>query len=169
MAGLANQDVRVLASYNRRLPSRPLPVAPNISVVEWVSYAQTMPHCDVVVCHAGHGTLVRALASACAVVACPAAGDMAENAARVDWAGAGVRLPRRLLSPRTVRWAVQRALRRTLHPGPRPDDRRVERRARRGGRGRRGSSRSSRRGPHEALGMGLEPITLRLTAECSAS
>jgi UDP:flavonoid glycosyltransferase YjiC (YdhE family) len=35
---------------------------------------------------------------------------MAENAARVDWAGAGVRLPWRLLSPATLRLAVRRAL-----------------------------------------------------------
>ncbi|HUA10435.1 MAG TPA: nucleotide disphospho-sugar-binding domain-containing protein [Solirubrobacteraceae bacterium] len=110
VAGLRGTGVRVLATYNRRLPSRPLPLARNVSVVEWVSYARTMPSCDVVVCHAGHGTLVRALASGCAIVACPAAGDMAENAARVDWAGAGVRLPRRLLSPATLRWAVMRAL-----------------------------------------------------------
>jgi UDP:flavonoid glycosyltransferase YjiC (YdhE family) len=36
---------------------------------------------------------------------------MAENAARADWAGVGVRLPRRLLGPRTLRLAVWRALR----------------------------------------------------------
>jgi UDP:flavonoid glycosyltransferase YjiC (YdhE family) len=35
---------------------------------------------------------------------------MAESAARVDWAGLGVRLPRRLLTPRTLRLAVDRAL-----------------------------------------------------------
>jgi UDP:flavonoid glycosyltransferase YjiC (YdhE family) len=44
------------------------------------------------------------------VLAVPAAGDMNENAARVDWAGAGVRLPWRLLSPATLRLAVRRAL-----------------------------------------------------------
>ena len=32
-------------------------------------------HCDVVVCHAGHGTVARALASGCAVVAVPSAGE----------------------------------------------------------------------------------------------
>jgi UDP:flavonoid glycosyltransferase YjiC (YdhE family) len=69
-----------------------------------------MPHCDVVVGHAGHGTLMRALSSGCTVVACPAAGDMNENAARLDWSGAGVRLPRRLISARGLRLAVQRAL-----------------------------------------------------------
>jgi UDP:flavonoid glycosyltransferase YjiC (YdhE family) len=85
-------------------------VPDNARVVEWVSYARTMPHCDVVVCHAGHGTLVRALSSGCAVVACPAVGDMNENAARLDWAGAGVRVPRRFVTPRVLRLAVERAI-----------------------------------------------------------
>jgi MGT family glycosyltransferase len=110
LRGLADSPVRVLATWNRRLSPRPLPVPDNARVVDWVSYSRTMPHCDVVVCHAGHGTLVRALASGCAVVACPAAGDMNENAARVDWAGAGVRVPRRFVTPRVLRLAVERAL-----------------------------------------------------------
>ena len=110
LRGLAGAPVRVLATWNRRPPPRPLDVPANARLVEWVSYARTMPRCDVVVCHAGHGTMVRALASGCAVVACPAVGDMNENAARLDWAGAGVRLPRRFVTPRTLRMAVQRAL-----------------------------------------------------------
>ncbi len=110
LEGLAELPVRVLATWNRRLPPTPLPVPPNARVVDWVSYSRTMPQCDVVVCHAGHGTLVRALASGCAVVAAPAVGDMNENAARVDWAGAGVRLPRRYVSARGVALAVQRVL-----------------------------------------------------------
>jgi MGT family glycosyltransferase len=110
LRGLADAPVRVLATWNRRLPPRPLPVPANARVVDWVSYSRTMPRCDVVVCHAGHGTLVRALAAGCAVVACPAVGDMNENAARLDWAGAGVRLPRRFRTPRTLRLAVERSL-----------------------------------------------------------
>jgi UDP:flavonoid glycosyltransferase YjiC (YdhE family) len=110
LRGLADAPVRVLATWNRRLPPRPLPVPHNARVVDWVCYSRTMPRCDVVVCHAGHGTLVRALSSGCAVVACPAVGDMNENAARLDWVGAGVRLPRRFVSPRPLRLAVERAL-----------------------------------------------------------
>jgi UDP:flavonoid glycosyltransferase YjiC (YdhE family) len=79
-------------------------------LVDWLSYGRTMPACDVVVAHGGHGTLVRALTLGCVVVVCPAAGDQNENAARVDWAGVGVRLPRRLLGPRSMRLAVRRAL-----------------------------------------------------------
>jgi MGT family glycosyltransferase len=110
LRGLADAPVRVLATWNRRLPPRALPVPDNTRLVPWVSYSRTMPQADVVVCHAGHGTLVRALSCGCAVVACPAIGDMSENAARVDWAGAGVRVPRRFATPRVLRLAVERAL-----------------------------------------------------------
>jgi MGT family glycosyltransferase len=110
LRGLADAPVRVLATWNRRLPSRPLPVPANARVVDWLSYARTLPHCDAVVCHAGHGTLARALASGTPVIACPVAGDMNENAARLAWAGAGLRLPRRFISPRPLRRAVEQVI-----------------------------------------------------------
>jgi len=110
LTGLAATGVRVLASSNRRLPDPPLRIAPNARLVEWVSYERTMPHCDVVVCHGGHGTVARALSSGCAVVVVPAGGDMNENAARVEWAGVGVRLPRRMVGARGLSLAVGRAL-----------------------------------------------------------
>lgn len=111
LAGLATAPVRVVATYNGRPPSAPVDVPANAVLVPWLSYAHTMPACDLVITHGGHGTLVRALSCGCPVVVCPAGGDMAENAARADWAGLGVRLPRRLLRPRTLRMAVARALR----------------------------------------------------------
>jgi len=110
LAGLEGEPVRVLATWNRRPLARPVHVPANARLVEWISYALTMPRCAVVVCHVGHGTMVRALASGATVVACPVAGDMAENAARLDWSGAGVRLPWRFATPRGVRLAVQQAL-----------------------------------------------------------
>lgn len=132
LGGLADEPVRVLATWNRRPPPGPVRVPANARLVEWLSYSQTMPKCTLVICHAGHGTLVRALASGCRVMAVPHVGDMAENAARVDWAGAGVRLPWPLLGPHTLRLAVRRALARpqlagraaqlgawaAQHPGP---------------------------------------------------
>jgi UDP:flavonoid glycosyltransferase YjiC (YdhE family) len=100
----------VLATTNRRPPGSPLEVPGNARLVDWLSYARTMPLCHAIVTHAGHGTVMRALASGVPVVACPAAGDMAENAARVAWAGAGVSLPRRLVTGRGIRLAVRRLL-----------------------------------------------------------
>jgi UDP:flavonoid glycosyltransferase YjiC (YdhE family) len=111
LEGLADAPVRVLATTNRRAPpGGPVRVPANARLVDWVSYARTMPLCSAVVCHAGHGTVVRSLACGAPVVACPAVGDMAENASRVAWAEVGVSLPRRLVTPRGVRLAVERVL-----------------------------------------------------------
>jgi UDP:flavonoid glycosyltransferase YjiC (YdhE family) len=105
LEGLADEPVRVIAIAD---PSVPAPA--NTVLVSWMSYARTMPRCDLVITHGGHGTLARALVSGCPVVVVPAGGDMAENAARVDWAGVGVRLAPRFCTPRGVRLAVRRAL-----------------------------------------------------------
>jgi UDP:flavonoid glycosyltransferase YjiC (YdhE family) len=117
LAGLADEPVRVLAATNRGRsvaradrPDIPIPVPANGRLVEWLSYSRSMPGCALVITHAGHGTLVRALASGSPVLAVPHSGDMAENAARADWARVGVRLPWRLLTPTTLRLAVRRAL-----------------------------------------------------------
>lgn len=110
LRGLGDEPIRVLATWNRRPLPGPIAVPANTRLVEWVSYARTMPDCSLVICHAGHGTLVRALQSACPVLAVPHVGDMAENAARVSWAGAGTRLPWPLLAPSTLRHAVRRTL-----------------------------------------------------------
>jgi UDP:flavonoid glycosyltransferase YjiC (YdhE family) len=110
LEGLAGEPVRVIATTNRRPPERPLEVPPNARVVDWLSYAKTMPLCAAVVCHAGHGTVVRALSCGVPVVGCPAAGDMGENAARVAWAGCGISLPRRLTTARGIRLAVRKLL-----------------------------------------------------------
>jgi UDP:flavonoid glycosyltransferase YjiC (YdhE family) len=105
LEGLADEPVRVIAIGDPALP------APrNAVVVSWMSYARTMPQCDLVITHGGHGTLARALVSGCPVLVVPAAGDMAENAARVDWAGVGVRLAPRFCTPWGVRLAARRAL-----------------------------------------------------------
>jgi UDP:flavonoid glycosyltransferase YjiC (YdhE family) len=79
-------------------------------LVEWLPYSQAMAAADVVVSHGGHGTVCRALQAGAPLVVCPAVGDMAENGARVSWSGAGVAVPRRLLTPRGVRLAVRRVL-----------------------------------------------------------
>lgn len=110
LEGLADEAVRVLATVNRRPPPGGLDVPANARVVDWLSYAKAMPLCDVVVCHAGHGTIARSLVAGVPVVACPVAGDMAENASRVAWAGVGASLPRRLATPRGIRLAVRRVL-----------------------------------------------------------
>lgn len=106
---LADEPVRVLATTNRRGDRLP-PAPANAVVVDWLSYAQAFSAADLVVCHGGHGTVVRALGAGVPVLCCPAGGDMAENGARVTWAGAGLTLPWRFTRPGALRAVVRRVL-----------------------------------------------------------
>ena len=111
LEALADEPVRVLATTNRQRPEERLPAAPaNAAVVDWLSYSQTMPLADLVVCHGGHGTVARAFSAGVPVLCCPAVGDMAENAARVAWSGAGLMLPWRLMGAGTLRLTVRRMM-----------------------------------------------------------
>jgi UDP:flavonoid glycosyltransferase YjiC (YdhE family) len=108
---LADDPVRVLATTNRHLPAESLgPPPANAAVVDWLSYTQAMSAADLVICHGGHGTVARALGAGVPVICCPAVGDMAENGARVAWAGAGLMLPWRLVGAASLRAAVRRTL-----------------------------------------------------------
>jgi UDP:flavonoid glycosyltransferase YjiC (YdhE family) len=108
--GLADEPVRVLATTNRHRPERPIEVPGNAVLVDWMLYSQVMTAADVVICHGGHGTVARALAAGTPLLVCPSVGDMGENAARVAWSGAGLSVPRRLLSRRSIRLATRRLL-----------------------------------------------------------
>lgn len=110
LEGLAELPIRVIATWNRRPLKRSVRVGANTNLVEWLSYSRTIPLCDAVISHAGHGTLARTLQAGAVPVLSPWSGDQFENAARVAEAGLGVRLPRRLVSARTVSLAVELAL-----------------------------------------------------------
>jgi UDP:flavonoid glycosyltransferase YjiC (YdhE family) len=110
LEGLAGEPVRVLASTNRVVAAAQLDVPANARAVEWVSYSQVMPRAALVICHGGHGTVMRALQAGAPVLACGSAGDMGENGARVAAAGAGLAVPRSLAGPRAIRWAARRIL-----------------------------------------------------------
>jgi UDP:flavonoid glycosyltransferase YjiC (YdhE family) len=110
MRGLAGEKVRVLGTTNRRPVYLPLTVGRQSRLVPWVSYSQVMPGADVVICNGGHGTVVRAIAAGCAVIVVPDDGDQRENAMRVAYAGAGLRIPRRWTSASSLRLATRRLL-----------------------------------------------------------
>src|SRR5688500_10884869 len=108
---LGDEPVRVVATTNLMRKAHRIEAPSTATIVDWVSYSQLMPEADLVISHGGHGTSARALAEGVPVLSCPAFGDMAENGARITWAGAGLMLPRRLLGPRTLRTAARRILR----------------------------------------------------------
>jgi UDP:flavonoid glycosyltransferase YjiC (YdhE family) len=111
LEALADEPVRVVATTNGHRPEIALPPPPaNAVVYDWLSYSQVMPPADLVITHGGHGTVARALGAGTPLLCCPAVGDMAENGARVAWAGAGLMLPWRLVRSATLRTAARRIL-----------------------------------------------------------
>jgi UDP:flavonoid glycosyltransferase YjiC (YdhE family) len=108
--GLAEEPVRVVGTTNRHEPREPIEVPRNATLVEWISYTQAMRETDLVICHGGHGTIARALSAGVPVLSCPAIGDMTENAARVQWASAGLMVPWRVTGASSIRWASRQIL-----------------------------------------------------------
>lgn len=104
---LEQEPVRVLATTNGHLPAEPIEVPANGRLVDWLSYTQGMAAADLVVCHGGHGTICRAIGAAAPLLVSPSVGDMAENGARVQWAGCGLTLPRKLRRPDPLRRVVR--------------------------------------------------------------
>lgn len=86
-----------------------LPRTPNVKIVQQADHDILVPHCELVVCHGGHGTVLRPLMHGKPVVCIPSGRDQPENAQRLVGAGAGLRLPRRA-STRRIRSAIQSIL-----------------------------------------------------------
>jgi UDP:flavonoid glycosyltransferase YjiC (YdhE family) len=62
----------------------------HVRVARFVAQDTLLPHCDVVVCHAGAGTVLGALAHGVPLVLAPVASDQFEIAEQVAAAGAGL-------------------------------------------------------------------------------
>jgi UDP:flavonoid glycosyltransferase YjiC (YdhE family) len=108
LEALQDEPVRVVATTGGRSWAGAVPG--NATVVDWVSHSQVSNEASLVVSVGGHGTVARTLAHGVPQLVCPGGGDMAVNGARVTWAGSGLMLPRSLLRPGPLRWAVRRLL-----------------------------------------------------------
>jgi UDP:flavonoid glycosyltransferase YjiC (YdhE family) len=86
-----------------------LPSAANVHVCASASHSRLLKEAAAVVTHAGHGTVIRALAAGVPVVCMPMGRDQNENAARVVFRGAGVRV-KPTASAAKIRQAVRDVL-----------------------------------------------------------
>lgn len=86
------------------------PQPPHIRVVQYLSLATLLPHCDLVLSHGGSGTVVAALAWGLPQVVVPIFADQPENAARVAALGAGQVIGPRERTPEAIRAAVRAVL-----------------------------------------------------------
>lgn len=110
LAALSGDRVRVLVTRGGRDLALDRPAPANAKVVDWLDLSAVMPEASLVVCHGNHGTVVRALAEGVPVLVSPALPDDAEHGARVAWSGAGLMVPKPLLSVASLRSASRMLL-----------------------------------------------------------
>jgi MGT family glycosyltransferase len=79
-------------------------------VVRFLSHGAALDRAACVVCHGGMGITQKALAAGVPVVVVPFGRDQLETARRVEFAGAGVRLPAGRLAPERLACAVREAI-----------------------------------------------------------
>jgi MGT family glycosyltransferase len=86
------------------------PLPRNVAVERWVSQALLLPRCSAVICHAGAGTLIGALAYGVPVICLPRGADQFANAEQVARTGARITLLPDQVSPESIRDATRRVL-----------------------------------------------------------
>lgn len=79
--------------------------ARHVEVVRSLPHRQVLPHCDLVITHGGHGTVMKSLVAGVPLVVIPHGRDQPDNAARVAARGAGLTVSRAATS-KTIANAV---------------------------------------------------------------
>jgi UDP:flavonoid glycosyltransferase YjiC (YdhE family) len=96
IAALGELPVRGLVTLGPALSAEMLggagDIPGNVLVRQSVRHSEVLKDAALVITHGGHGTVIRALAAGVPLLVLPMGRDQADNAARVEWLGAGRRL-----------------------------------------------------------------------------
>ena len=109
--GLRGLPVSVVVTIGGGLdPSALGGVPPNVRVEGFVPQAALLPHCDLVVCHGGSGSVTGALAHGLPLLVLPMGADQPMNAARCEALGVGRSLNAVEATPADLRAAASALL-----------------------------------------------------------
>ena len=106
---LGRLPVRGLITTGPSFSASDLKVPANVTVVESAPHSAVMPRADLVLTHAGHGTVIKSLAHGVPLLCMPVGRDQPDTAARVVACGAGLSL-----RPGAGARSIERALRKIL-------------------------------------------------------
>lgn len=109
VAALGQLPVRGLVTTGPSFDASGLDVPGNVTVVESAPHSAVMQRAGAVLTHAGHGTVIKALAHGVPLLCMPVGRDQPDTAARVTASGAGLRL-RPGASPRSIARALRKIL-----------------------------------------------------------
>ena len=106
---LGTLPVRGLVTTGPAIDASTLRPRPNVTIVPSAPHRQVLQHATLVITHAGHGTVMKALAADVPMVLLPHGRDQADTAVRVASRGAGIVL-KRTAKPGVIADAVRRVL-----------------------------------------------------------
>ena len=106
---LARLPVRGLVTLGPAMANETFHDYDNVTVLPSIPHSKVFPKADVVVTHAGHGTVMRALAHGLPLVCFPMGRDQTDNAARIAHHGAGLSLSSNA-KPHQIGKAIMRVL-----------------------------------------------------------
>ena len=106
---LGQAQVRGLVTTGPAVDPAVISVPPDVTVTRWVRHADVLPHCSAVITHGGHGTVMKALIAGVPLIVVPLGRDQPDNAGRVVYAGAGIRL-RKNATVSALRVAISRVI-----------------------------------------------------------
>jgi len=107
--GLGRLPVRAVLTTGPAVAPEEVPAPPNVRVVRAAPHQQVLREASVVVTHAGHGSVLKALAAGVPLVCMPLGRDQKDNTVRVLRLGAGVRVSKGE-PPAGIAAAVRRVL-----------------------------------------------------------
>ena len=111
LEGLRDEDVNVIVTVGETGdPALLGPQPDNVHVERFIPQSQLLPHCDLLVSHAGSGAMVGALAAGVPMLAVPQGADQFVNAEAIVRFGAGLRLLPAELTAVAVRDATRQLL-----------------------------------------------------------
>lgn len=109
ISGLAGEPVEVVLTLGKALERLRLPSPANVTILANAAHDDILAKARAVVTHGGHGTIMRSLRHGIPLVVLPMGRDQNDNAARVDYHGAGLRLDPSA-PPQVLGEAVRRVL-----------------------------------------------------------
>ena len=106
---LKDQDIRGLVTLGPALEKERFTVPGNVIIVDSAPHSSVFPLASLVITHAGHGTIMRALSHGLPLICLPMGRDQNDNAVKVQHHGCGISLSAKA-SPDRIRNAVQQIL-----------------------------------------------------------
>lgn len=106
---MKGEDIRGLVTLGPAIDKERFSIPENVVVVKSAPHSVVFPLASLVITHAGHGTIMRALAHGLPVICLPMGRDQNDNAIKVQHHGFGIAL-RAKAGPDKISTAIRRIL-----------------------------------------------------------